>query len=433
MAMPKSKLLEYTLKVYICELNAEVRSRYIHAAKGCRVGTEETLIKFRPSPNFKNMKKFIKSKIDFTENSNHSPFHGTEHSPTNTSPEPIMSLEEQRALLEKAKPAQPPLPLEPPPTTPIDFSLPHKQEIEDQSRLGSPTLNLYETNEVSSLSSATNYDTSQVEASEKQKKTICRDFIRGTCSRAGTCKYAHERDLSQLPGVYTFCKNFQNTVCTYPYCKYVHASIFEEQRFYRTGILPPHALAHHKKPPPAPMPTVLPPPPPPPPEEPAPPPVPVEVPIFANPPPVLVPTVPSIDKPLISCVPTANLEPRPMDDFMITPAPRDLEHKAKKCKNCDTMEFRLQFNKDKAENMRQSTVELKNKVARLSRKSQTLYTVLLSLMKPQVSKRQEGLNGLSMSSLLSIVGDSEKNILSNLLLKDASEQSLVSDTRDPCS
>ncbi|XP_063546725.1 uncharacterized protein LOC134754360 [Cydia strobilella] len=379
------------------------------------------------------MKKFIKSKIDFTENCNQSHYHGTEHSPTNTSPEPITSLEEQKALLEKAKHAQPPLPLEPPPTTPIDFSLPHKQEIEDhgyQSRLRSPTLNLHETSEVSSLSLPTDYDTSQVEASVKPEKTMCRDYIRGTCSRAGTCVYAHELILSQLPGVYTFCKNFQNTGCTFPYCKYVHASIFEEQRFYRTGEI---ALAHHKKPPPAPMPTVLAPPPPPPPEEPAPVPLPVGVPMFANPPPVLVPTVPSVEKPLISCVPPANLEPRTMDDFMIAPPPRDLDHKAKKCKNCDTMEFRLQFNKDKAENMRQSTVELKNKVARLSRKSQTLYTVLLSLMKPQVSKRQEGLNGLSMSSLLSIVGDSEKNILSNLLLKDASEQSLLSEIRDPCS
>ncbi|XP_045783690.1 zinc finger CCCH domain-containing protein 10-like [Maniola jurtina] len=110
-------------------------------------------------------------------------------------------------------------------------------------------------------------------------QTICRDFIRGNCKRERNCKYAHKHDLSQLEGVYTFCRNFQNSVCTFANCKYVHATVFEEQNFYRTGVLRAHAL-HHKvndmlQPPP--------PPPPPPPEDPV---APFNM-DFSNPPPIL--------------------------------------------------------------------------------------------------------------------------------------------------
>lgn len=93
----------------------------------------------------------------------------------------------------------------------------------------------------------TNMKTNESEAPKKPKVIMCRDYSRGTCRKGASCRFAHKLILSQLPGVYTFCRNFQNAVCTLPKCKYVHATIFEEQHFYRTGHLSPHTLSHLKK------------------------------------------------------------------------------------------------------------------------------------------------------------------------------------------
>ncbi|OWR43715.1 Zinc finger CCCH domain-containing protein 10 [Danaus plexippus plexippus] len=152
---------------------------------------------------------------------------------------------------------QPPLPLDPPPLD-EKYSLQVKQEIDDSKYENSTS---EEVPEIQNRETVNGTNSTQ-EPTEKSKVPICRDFIRGSCKRPGTCRYAHKYDLSQLVGVYTFCRDYQTSVCTYPICKYVHATVFEEQHFYRTGVLPPHALAHHNK---VNVNVVQPPPPPPPP------------------------------------------------------------------------------------------------------------------------------------------------------------------------
>lgn len=84
---------------------------------------EEHLIKFKPSPNFKNMKNFIKSKIDQSEIT----YRATPSAAPDPPPPPNIS----RA--QKVKPeVQPPLPLDPPPhDTPFNLNIQVKQEIED--------------------------------------------------------------------------------------------------------------------------------------------------------------------------------------------------------------------------------------------------------------------------------------------------------------
>ncbi|CAG9558112.1 unnamed protein product [Danaus chrysippus] len=141
---------------------------------------------------------------------------------------------------------QPPLPLDPPPPDEI-FSLKVKKEMDDSKFENGSSEETSETHNNEVVNGVNGLNGSQQEITEKSKVTICRDFIRGSCKRPGTCRYAHKYDLSQLVGVYTFCRKYQTAVCTFPNCKYVHASVFEEHHFYRTGVLPPHALAHHKK------------------------------------------------------------------------------------------------------------------------------------------------------------------------------------------
>nr|XP_032526718.1 formin-like protein 20 isoform X2 [Danaus plexippus plexippus] len=193
-----------------------------------RVGVAEHLINFKSSPNFKNMKKFIRSKMDLIEKASH------------TAPDPPPPPNVGNTVSSEV---QPPLPLEPPPPDEI-YSLNVKKELDDSKFENGPSEEVSETQSKEVVNEVTG---SQQEPTEKPKETICRDFIRGSCKRPGTCRYAHKFDLSQLVGVYTFCRKYQTSVCTYPICKYVHASVFEEHHFYRTGVLPPHAFAHHKK------------------------------------------------------------------------------------------------------------------------------------------------------------------------------------------
>lgn len=87
---------------------------------------------------------------------------------------------------------------------------------------------------------------------------MCRDFIRARhfifFIIILIIKFSHKCDTSQLDGIFTFCRNFQKTRRSLKRAALLH--------FYRTGELPPHALAHHNQV------NILPPsqPPPPPPE-----------------------------------------------------------------------------------------------------------------------------------------------------------------------
>ncbi|XP_073955613.1 uncharacterized protein isoform X2 [Choristoneura fumiferana] len=371
-----------------------------------RLGVDEQYIRFRPSPNFKNMKKFLKSKIDNSESSSQSPPNGSleQTTPNNNLESPPRSVQQRLSPIKQI--VQPPLPLEPPPPdSPPIIPVPVKEEIIDdeyqENGHESPNLSTSQADTSPRLSFDRNSEepdststTTTTTTTDRPKITICRDFIRGTCSRAGTCKYAHQCDLSQLSGVYTFCRNYQNAVCTFPHCRYVHATVFQEQEFYRTGILPPQALNHLKKPF-----YMLPPPPPPPPEE-----APVDINQNASP---VSPHRPNMLQAISSPL------KREWSASSFNP-PRDLDNKenfAKKCKNCDTMEFRLEFNKSKIESMTRSSEELRNKAALLHKKSNTLFSVLFTVLKTQASKN--GLNGLSAT--LNMCGEKEKAILQHIL------------------
>ncbi|CAG5039184.1 unnamed protein product [Parnassius apollo] len=232
-----------------------------------RAGVEDIKTQSASKPEI--MKKFIKSKIDHNETTSRG-------SPTILA-EPPPNVGRERAMPD----VQPPLPLDPPPPDEKpNLTLELKQEIED-IEYQNPGEESSETLNPEGVTAELN---GAEETDGNKPKPMCRDFIRGRCTRPGTCKFSHKCDVSQLVGVYTFCRNFQNCVCTLPNCKYVHATVFEEQHFYRTGELPPHALAHHKKV------NILPPPPPPPPPE--------EAPLtFDNPPPPVPPPTASVVRP----------------------------------------------------------------------------------------------------------------------------------------
>ncbi|XP_026739720.1 zinc finger CCCH domain-containing protein 10-like isoform X2 [Trichoplusia ni] len=357
--------------------------------------SDEDSINFRPSPNFKHMRKYLKSKFEEAkEMANPSASNGT--------PDSTVRHDQREEVNKSTAPVvQPPLPPNPPPPeSPPIINL--KKEIEDDE-YGTTESN-GEFNHAESLL-AESIKTDQSEVADKPEVTMCRNFARGTCKKGTACKFAHELILSQLPGVYTFCRNFQNSVCTYPKCKFVHATVFEKEHFFRTGYLPPHTLAHLKE-----TNVLQPPPPPPPPEETA-----TDVSqVFANgPPPQTMPCI--TPGPVLTCAPAPSLEitgdtnifrtgvtssssPKrewsDSDDF--SSSPRDIDSSeplAKKCKSCDNNEFRYQYNKFKVEKMMRSTEDMNNKIAALNKKSSRLYTVLVTLFKPTPS----GNNGLNIN------------------------------------
>lgn len=75
---------------------------------------------------------------------------------------------------------------------------------------------------------------------------ICRDFLRNVCHRGKRCKYLHERSEDDPMEEYTFCHDFQNGMCNWPGCKFLHCTESEEKRFRATGELPPHILIRSK-------------------------------------------------------------------------------------------------------------------------------------------------------------------------------------------
>ncbi|CAG9558110.1 unnamed protein product [Danaus chrysippus] len=272
---------------------------------------------------------------------------------------------------------QPPLPLDPPPLD-QKYILSVKQEIDDSK---------YENNSNEEVPDIQNRETvngtnsTQQAPAEKTKVTICRDFIRGSCKRLGNCRYAHKYDLSQLVGVYTFCHDYQTSVCTYPNCKYVHATVFEEHHFYRTGVLPPHALAHLNK---VNVNVVQPPPPPPPP-----PPQPQDVPnnfshvpmntpmMFTVPPPKLQNEISQVD------LTNARTSKKTfLEHFGSSPSDRDTyEPFPKKCKHCDIMDFRLQYHKEEVEKMELARDQKIENTCLLERKKKKINALILTLFK----------------------------------------------------
>ena len=75
---------------------------------------------------------------------------------------------------------------------------------------------------------------------------VCRDFLRNVCHRGKRCKYLHERSEDDPVEEYTFCHDFQNGMCNWPGCKFLHCTESEEKRFRATGELPAHILSRLK-------------------------------------------------------------------------------------------------------------------------------------------------------------------------------------------
>ncbi|XP_012270972.1 zinc finger CCCH domain-containing protein 10 [Orussus abietinus] len=71
---------------------------------------------------------------------------------------------------------------------------------------------------------------------------VCRDFLRKVCHRGKRCKYLHERCEDDPAEEYTFCHDFQNGICNWPGCRFLHCTESEEKRFRATGELPQHVL-----------------------------------------------------------------------------------------------------------------------------------------------------------------------------------------------
>ncbi|XP_061706358.1 DNA translocase FtsK-like [Cydia pomonella] len=72
---------------------------------------------------------------------------------------------------------------------------------------------------------------------------ICREYIRGNCTKYGQCKYRHELDTNRMKEILQFCHDYQNrNGCTRKNCKFLHASKEEQNTFLATGQIP-RALA----------------------------------------------------------------------------------------------------------------------------------------------------------------------------------------------
>lgn len=75
---------------------------------------------------------------------------------------------------------------------------------------------------------------------------VCRDFLRNVCHRGKRCKYLHERSEDDPVEEYTFCHDYQNGMCHWPGCKFLHATESEEKHFRTTGELPTHVISRLK-------------------------------------------------------------------------------------------------------------------------------------------------------------------------------------------
>ncbi|XP_050665054.1 salivary glue protein Sgs-4-like [Leptidea sinapis] len=211
-----------------------------------RIGVQENLIHFRSSENLKNMKKFrrLKREIGVTPSTQIDAMQPATTKKPYVQPEPPAEVGQPPAVLAQppAEVSQPTAEVARPPAVvaqpPAEVSQPPAEVAQPPAEVAQPPA------EVAQLPLKPPPPHSEPVV-QTNVKGICRDFIRGTCNREGTCKFSHNCDSStDLVGVYTFCRDYQTKKCRYlSRCKYVHANIFEEQRFYRTGYLPPHAFA----------------------------------------------------------------------------------------------------------------------------------------------------------------------------------------------
>ena len=68
--------------------------------------------------------------------------------------------------------------------------------------------------------------------------TVCIDYMRNICRRGSKCKYRHP-DKSEVKRDLQFCHDYQNKMCTWSNCKFIHCSKEDEEHYQQTGELPP--------------------------------------------------------------------------------------------------------------------------------------------------------------------------------------------------
>ncbi|CAG9781691.1 unnamed protein product [Diatraea saccharalis] len=313
---------------------------------------DEGNIKFRPSPNLIHIKKYFKLK--FVEDMNSS-------SPCDTE----CKLETKNKVTAVVQPPLPPN--SPPPDSPLSFV---KQEVKDDEYEQTPEESVEEPPQISV----------SLQEPERKKPIMCKDFVRKKCTRGSACNFAHQIDLSQLKGIYKFCRDFENGRCNRPVCNFVHATTFEKEQFFRTGEdLPEHTLAHLKNNPVQPMPTE-------------------NIHhnhIFSNPPPQLLPSIGTapVAPPFSGKIPPASLpaprptlkrEWRPVDVFTSTHHECDFkEPPAKTCNRCKLTKLRLEHSKAQVAQAMRGLQELDEKLEHINKKNNRLHSILRVLLKPR--------------------------------------------------
>ncbi|XP_072931441.1 uncharacterized protein [Epargyreus clarus] len=357
------------------------------SSKSKKVGVDEQLIMFRSSPNFQGMKKFIMSKVDNTETSNRS-------SPNNQQDAPVAShMDSAVRIKPEVQGAADALdPNNADGSAAINVATKVENERDEyQAAAEGDSGEPFPRQETTAMTA--DYEASNNEQpgrKEPESTIMCRDFVRGTCKRPGTCRYAHKCDTSQLFGVYTFCRNFQNKICTLPNCKYVHASIFEEQEFYRTGKLPARVLTQKSLPPPPPPPDT-------PPEGRT------EIPTnFSHPPPSITTSVEA--NPSVVVVHGNTPDPRIFrEEFSQLVESDDGEPLNKKC--------RFQYHKGIIDKKREVVDELKRKSDDVERKKEKLSAILAGVV--ELTKNSPAT--AAPSALFNIINnDKSKGVLDHL-------------------
>ena len=81
--------------------------------------------------------------------------------------------------------------------------------------------------------------------------SYCVDFLKGTCAKGEKCNLKHVEIIDEVPereGVVSnvFCRDFLNSSCERPFCKFLHASREEESFFLENGYFPPSLNTKNK-------------------------------------------------------------------------------------------------------------------------------------------------------------------------------------------
>lgn len=196
----------------------------------------------KPS-NFQTMKKFIKNKIgnhchmdpmdsmDTLDTPNNKDTNHTTENKLTMATKQVTQIRLKTEVIDDSD-LTPPMPL----------LLSPKKEIDDDLTFSDSSQS---SSDVEMLSHVKTESTATSTSTNSPTVDVCRDYLRNNCTHVN-CKYRHEFDESKIPELYKFCKDFQNKGCKHPNCKYAHATVVEQEWYYKTFYLPPHALSHQK-------------------------------------------------------------------------------------------------------------------------------------------------------------------------------------------